>query len=99
MNGFERYTKKTRRQVLLEEWNELSFRHGNSREGAPLGRNRYVELQIKKARTNGERAKLSPFQKSCESMTEAVNHRTLCMLPPVELFWPYCHIYDMIIHI
>jgi hypothetical protein len=35
----------------------------NSREGAPLGRNRYVELQIKKARTNGERAKLSAFQK------------------------------------
>ena len=44
----------------------------NSRDGAPLGRNRYVELQIKKARTNSERAKLSAFQKSCESMTEAI---------------------------
>jgi ParB family chromosome partitioning protein len=31
-----------------------------------------VELQIKKARTNGERAKLSAFQKPCESMTEAI---------------------------
>jgi hypothetical protein len=36
----------------------------NNREGAPLGRNHYVELQIKKARTNGERAKLSAFQKA-----------------------------------
>ena len=44
----------------------------NSREGAPLGRNRYVELQIKKARTNDERAKLSAFQNPCESMTEAI---------------------------
>jgi ParB family chromosome partitioning protein len=44
----------------------------NSREGAPLGRNRYVELQIKKARTNGERAKLSAFQKPCEKMIEAI---------------------------
>jgi hypothetical protein len=44
----------------------------NSREGAPLGRNRYVELQIKKARTNGERAKLSAFQKPCEKMAEAI---------------------------
>jgi ParB family transcriptional regulator, chromosome partitioning protein len=44
----------------------------NSREGAPLGRNHYVELQIKKARTNGERAKLSAFQKPCDKMTEAI---------------------------
>ena len=44
----------------------------NSREGAPLGRNRYVELQIKKARANGERAKLSAFQKPCDKMTEAI---------------------------
>ncbi len=44
----------------------------NSREGAPLGHNRYVELQIKKARTNGERAKLSLPQKPCERMTEAI---------------------------
>jgi len=44
----------------------------NSREGAPLGRNRYVELQIKKARTNTEHAKLSAFQKPCDKMTEAI---------------------------
>jgi hypothetical protein len=31
-----------------------------------------VELQIKKARTNGERAKLSAFQKPCDKMTEAI---------------------------
>src|ERR1019366_2427289 len=35
----------------------------NSREGAPLGRNHYVELQIKKAKTNGTATKLSPVQK------------------------------------
>jgi ParB family transcriptional regulator, chromosome partitioning protein len=44
----------------------------NSREGAPLGRNRYLELQIKKARTDDERAKLSAFQKPCDKMTEAI---------------------------
>src|SRR5258708_12564765 len=44
----------------------------NSREGVPLGRNRYVELQIKKARTNVERAKLSAFQNPCDKMTEAI---------------------------
>ncbi|MGC1648678.1 MAG: hypothetical protein WA741_22905 [Candidatus Sulfotelmatobacter sp.] len=31
-----------------------------------------VELQIKKARTNGERAKLSAFQKPCDKMAEAI---------------------------
>jgi ParB family transcriptional regulator, chromosome partitioning protein len=44
----------------------------NSREGAPLGRNHYVELQIKKAKTNGSATKLSPVQKPCEKMTEAI---------------------------
>jgi len=44
----------------------------NSREGAPLGRNHYVELQIKKAKTNGAAAKLPPVQKPCEKMTEAI---------------------------
>jgi ParB family chromosome partitioning protein len=44
----------------------------SSREGAPLGRNRYVELQVKKARTGNERVKLPPFQKSCQSMTDAI---------------------------
>ena len=32
----------------------------NSREGAPLGRNQYAELQIKKPKANGASAKLSP---------------------------------------
>jgi ParB family chromosome partitioning protein len=44
----------------------------NIREGAPLGRNRYVELQIKKAKTNGNAAKQPPFQKSCEKMADAI---------------------------
>src|SRR5204862_623735 len=44
----------------------------NTREGAPLGRNRYVELQIKKAKTNGNLAKQPPFQKPCEKMTDAI---------------------------
>src|SRR6202790_1804733 len=35
----------------------------NSREGAPLGRNHYVELQIKKAKTNGAETKLPPVKK------------------------------------
>jgi len=41
----------------------------NTREGAPLGKNRYVELEIKKAKTNGTG---SPQQKPCQKMTEAV---------------------------
>ena len=44
----------------------------NTREGAPLGRNRYVELQIQKAKANGSAAKQPPAQKPCEKMTEAI---------------------------
>jgi len=44
----------------------------NSREGAPLGRNHYVELEIKKAKPNGTSSKLSPVQKPCDKMTEAI---------------------------
>jgi ParB family transcriptional regulator, chromosome partitioning protein len=44
----------------------------NAREGAPLGRNRYVELQIKKAKANGNAAKQPPAQKPCEKMTDAI---------------------------
>jgi ParB family chromosome partitioning protein len=44
----------------------------NSCEGAPLGRNHYVELEIKKAKPNGASSKLSPVQKPCDKMTEAV---------------------------
>jgi ParB family chromosome partitioning protein len=44
----------------------------NSREGAPLGRNHYVELEIKKTKTNGASTKLSPVQKPCDKMTEAL---------------------------
>ena len=44
----------------------------NTREGAPLGRNRYVELQIKKAKANGSAAKQPATQKPCEKMTDAI---------------------------
>jgi ParB family transcriptional regulator, chromosome partitioning protein len=44
----------------------------NTREGSPLGRSHYVELQIKKPKANGSAAKLPPAQKPCETMTEAV---------------------------
>ena len=44
----------------------------NTREGAPLGRNRYVELQIKKPKANGSATKQPAIQKPCEKMTEAI---------------------------
>jgi hypothetical protein len=44
----------------------------NTREGAPLGRNRYVELEIKKPKSNGTGSKLAAFHQPCEKMTEAV---------------------------
>jgi ParB family chromosome partitioning protein len=44
----------------------------NSREGAPLGRNQYVELEIKKPKANGASTKLPTNQKPCEKMAEAI---------------------------
>ncbi len=44
----------------------------NSREGAPLGRNQYVELEIKKPKPNGATSKLPANQKPCEKITEAI---------------------------
>src|SRR5437016_2324000 len=44
----------------------------NTREGAPLGRNRYLELQIKKAKANGVRTKQVGFERPCDKMTEAI---------------------------
>jgi ParB family transcriptional regulator, chromosome partitioning protein len=44
----------------------------NSREGAPLGRNQYVELEIKKPKANGASTKLPANQKPCERMAEAI---------------------------
>ena len=44
----------------------------NSREGAPLGRNQYVELEIKKPKANGASSKLSANQKPCDKMAEAI---------------------------
>ena len=42
----------------------------SSREGAPLGRNRYIELDIRKT-ANGKAAS-SPFQKVCNKTVEAI---------------------------
>ncbi|HEY6770122.1 MAG TPA: hypothetical protein VI386_35730 [Candidatus Sulfotelmatobacter sp.] len=42
------------------------------REGAPLGRNQYVELEIKKPKSNGASTKLSAVQKPCDKMAEAI---------------------------
>jgi ParB family chromosome partitioning protein len=44
----------------------------NTREGAPLGRNGYVELQIKKPKANGSAAKQPAIQRPCKKMTEAI---------------------------
>lgn len=44
----------------------------NSREGAPLGRNQYVELEVKKTKANGSAAKLPAAQKPCDKMAEAI---------------------------
>jgi ParB family transcriptional regulator, chromosome partitioning protein len=44
----------------------------NYREGAPLGRNQYVELEIKKAKPNGTASKLPAAQKPCDKMAEAI---------------------------
>ena len=44
----------------------------NSREGAPLGRNQYVELEMKKPKANGATSKLPANQKPCDKMTEAI---------------------------
>src|SRR6266566_8932383 len=44
----------------------------NPREGAPLGRNRYLELQVKKPKANAVRTKQVGFERPCEKMTEAI---------------------------
>jgi ParB family chromosome partitioning protein len=44
----------------------------NSREGAPLGRNQYVELEIKKPKANGASTKLPANQRPCDKMAEGI---------------------------
>jgi ParB family chromosome partitioning protein len=44
----------------------------NTREGSPLGRSQYTELEIKKPKSDDTKAKQSPFQKPCDKMTEAM---------------------------
>ena len=40
--------------------------------GRTLGRNQYVELEIKKAKVNGTASKLPAAQKPCDKMAEAI---------------------------
>jgi hypothetical protein len=40
--------------------------------GRTLGRNQYVELEIKKAKVNGTASKLPAAQKPCDEMAEAI---------------------------
>ena len=43
----------------------------NNREGAPIGRNRYVELDLKQTKAN-QTAKQNPAFRPCEKMTDAI---------------------------
>ncbi len=49
---------------------QISSGYGN-REGAPIGRNRYVELDLKRAKL-GQASKANPAQRTCEKMTDAI---------------------------
>lgn len=44
----------------------------NNREGAPLGRNHYVELDLKRAKLGNQAAKANPAERTCEKMTDAI---------------------------
>lgn len=44
----------------------------NNREGAPLGRNRYVELDVKRAKLTNQAAKANPAQRTCKKMADAI---------------------------
>src|SRR5579884_660493 len=44
----------------------------NNREGAPLGRNRYVELDVKRAKLANRAANGNPAQRPCEKMADAI---------------------------
>lgn len=44
----------------------------SSREGEPLGRNRYVELEPKKSRTASQAVRKNPAERPCEKMAEAM---------------------------
>jgi len=50
---------------------QISSAYG-SRDGAPLGRNRYVELDVKRAKQGSQAAKANPAQRTCEKMTDAI---------------------------
>ena len=73
----------------------------NSREGAPLGRNQYVELEIKKAKPNGTASKLPAAQKPCDKMAEAIvmdggkRGQTLkvCADPNCRVHHPNCRVH------
>jgi ParB family transcriptional regulator, chromosome partitioning protein len=51
---------------------QISTTAWSSRDGAPLGRSRYVELELKKPKPQSASIKLIPSQKPCEKMTDAI---------------------------
>jgi ParB family transcriptional regulator, chromosome partitioning protein len=50
---------------------QISSAYG-SRDGAPLGRNRYVELDIKRTKQGNQAGKANPAHRPCEKMTDAI---------------------------
>lgn len=44
----------------------------NNRERTPLGRNHYVELDVKRAKLGNQTAKTNPAQRTCEKMADAI---------------------------
>jgi ParB family chromosome partitioning protein len=44
----------------------------NNREGAPLGRNRYLELDLKRQKSPSQNTKAIPAQRACEKMADAI---------------------------
>jgi OOP family OmpA-OmpF porin len=45
---------------------------GGNRAGAPLGRNQYMEVEVKKARAQANGSKLPATQRACEKIAEAI---------------------------
>ena len=44
----------------------------SNREGAPLGRNRYLELDLKRPKAQSQAVKANPAQRPCEKMRDAI---------------------------
>ena len=61
-----------------------------------MGRNQYVELEIKKPKPNGASSKLSAVQKPCDKMAEAIvmdggSADRSSRFVPIQLAWTLDH--------